>query len=133
MGIIIFSLFMLSFAGCALTPEQSSRDKIRISKEELKDRLNDPSLIILDVRLPKDWKKSGKKIKGAIQKDPFKFAKWFSQYPKTKTIVLYWAWPNEQTSARLARKMMTKGYASIYVLKGGWNEWLKAEYPIEPI
>ena len=89
--IIIFYLLMLGITGCALTPEQSSRDKFRISKEELKDRLNDPSLIILDVRISKDWKKSGKKIKGAIQKDPYEFAKWSSQYPKTKTIVLYCA------------------------------------------
>ncbi|MBW1765318.1 MAG: hypothetical protein JRJ23_11400 [Deltaproteobacteria bacterium] len=29
--------------------------------------------------------------------------------------------------------MIAKGYTTIYVLKGGWNEWLKAEYPIEPI
>jgi rhodanese-related sulfurtransferase len=82
---------MLGITGCALTSEQPSRDKFRISKEELKDRLNDPSLIILDVRISKDWKKSGKKIKGAIQKDPNKFAEWSSQYPKTKTIVLYCA------------------------------------------
>jgi hypothetical protein len=87
--IIIFYLLMLGITGCALTPEQSSSDKFRISKEELKDRLNDPSLIILDVRISKDWKKSGKKIKGAIQQDPYKFAKWSSQYPKTKTIVFY--------------------------------------------
>ena len=86
---LIFYLFVLGIAGCASTLEQTSRDKLMISKEELKDQINDPSLIILDVRLPKDWKKSGKKIKGAIQEDPYRFAQWSSQYPKTKTIVLY--------------------------------------------
>lgn len=89
--IIILNLLMLGIAGCALTPKKTSRAKYRISKEELKDRLDDQSLIILDVRLPKDQKKSGKKIKGAILEDPFKFTKWSSHYPKTKTIVLYCA------------------------------------------
>ncbi len=65
---IIFYLLMLGITGCALTPEQSSRDKFRISKEELKDRLNDPSLIILDVRISKDWNKSGKKSKEQSRK-----------------------------------------------------------------
>jgi len=27
---------------------------------------------------------------------------------------------------------MSKGFKNIYVLKGGWNEWIKAKYPTEP-
>jgi len=27
--------------------------------------------------------------------------------------------------------MMEKGYAKVYALKGGWNEWLKAKFPTE--
>jgi hypothetical protein len=26
---------------------------------------------------------------------------------------------------------MDKGFLNIYVLKGGWNEWIKAKYPTE--
>jgi rhodanese-related sulfurtransferase len=29
--------------------------------------------------------------------------------------------------------MINKGFTSIYVLKGGWNEWVRAKYPTEPI
>ncbi|MBW2407361.1 MAG: rhodanese-like domain-containing protein [Deltaproteobacteria bacterium] len=87
--IIILYLFMLGIVGCAMTPEKSSNAKFRISKEELKDRLDDQNLIILDVRRPQDWKKSGIKIKGAIQENPYKFESWHSRYPKTKTIILY--------------------------------------------
>jgi 3-mercaptopyruvate sulfurtransferase SseA len=28
--------------------------------------------------------------------------------------------------------MMDKGFTDIYVLKGGWNEWIRAKYPTEP-
>jgi len=26
---------------------------------------------------------------------------------------------------------MAAGYTKVYALKGGWREWLKAEYPTE--
>jgi len=27
---------------------------------------------------------------------------------------------------------MEKGYSNVYALKGGWDGWTKAGYPIEP-
>jgi hypothetical protein len=87
--IIILYLFTIGSVGCALIPQTSFLAKSGISKEELKDRLDDPNLIILDVRRPQDWKKSGIKIKGAVQENPHKFERWYSRYPKTKTIILY--------------------------------------------
>lgn len=88
--ILFLYVFLLSgVIGCASTPRQSSEGVPRISKEALNTWLDDSSLIILDVRLPKDWQKSGKKIKGAILEDPFKFGSWYQQYSKTGTIVLY--------------------------------------------
>jgi rhodanese-related sulfurtransferase len=31
----------------------------------------------------------------------------------------------------VARKLIEKGFSKVYALKGGWNEWEKAGYPIE--
>jgi len=31
----------------------------------------------------------------------------------------------------MARKLIAKGYKKVYALKGGWREWLEAEYPVE--
>jgi len=80
---------LLGFGGCATISENSSKTIQRMSKEELKSRLEDPFLIILDVRRPRDWKKSGKKIKGAVQENPYKFDNWYARYPKAMTILLY--------------------------------------------
>jgi hypothetical protein len=80
---------LLGASGCATTSENSSNTIQRMSKEELKSRLEDPSLVILDVRRPQDWKKSGRKIKGAVQENPYKFDNWYARYPKAKTILLY--------------------------------------------
>jgi rhodanese-related sulfurtransferase len=32
----------------------------------------------------------------------------------------------------VARKLIEKGFDKVYALKGGWNAWEKAGYPIEP-
>jgi len=64
----------------------------RISKEELKALLNDPSVVVIDVRTDWSWQESDKKIKGAIREDPLGDVKaWALRYPKDKKIVLYCA------------------------------------------
>jgi rhodanese-related sulfurtransferase len=87
-GVFCLAL-LLGVSGCATTSEKSSQTIPQMSKEELKSRLQDPSLVILDVRRPQDWKQSGKKIKGAVQENPNKFENWYAGYPKAKTILLY--------------------------------------------
>ena len=63
----------------------------RISKEELKSRLDDKNVVIIDVRTVYDWEKSDSKIKGAIREYPQDIGTWAKKYPKEKTIVLYCA------------------------------------------
>ncbi len=74
-----------------LGPKMAMADKApRITKEELKEMLGKPELIMIDVRYGKDWTGSKEKIQGAIRKDPKKDAKsWADKYGKDKTIVLY--------------------------------------------
>jgi len=75
-----------------LTQFAWAADVPRVSKEELKSMLNDPRVIILDVRAAGDWDKSKIKIQGAVREDPNKSAKsWADKYSKDKTIVLYCA------------------------------------------
>jgi rhodanese-related sulfurtransferase len=62
----------------------------RIAKEELKLMLGRPDIIIVDVRLEDEWKKSGWKIKGAVRENPEKeMQSWAEKYPKDKTLVFY--------------------------------------------
>jgi rhodanese-related sulfurtransferase len=86
---VIASAVCLMLAGCSqlVSPDANTP---RITKEELKPLLGDPELIILDVRVAEDWKRSDSKIKGAIREDPEEdFKTWVSKYPKNKTIVFY--------------------------------------------
>jgi 3-mercaptopyruvate sulfurtransferase SseA len=31
----------------------------------------------------------------------------------------------------VARQLMQMGFQKVFVLKGGWNEWVKDEFPTE--
>jgi len=62
----------------------------RMTKEELKPLLGHPDVIVLDVRIPGEWKKTALKIQGAVREDPEKnYKAWASKYPKDKTLVFY--------------------------------------------
>jgi hypothetical protein len=60
-----------------------------LDKKTIKGWLPNREVIILDVRAPKDWNVSDKKIKGAVRQDPDEVKIWAADLPKNKKIVLY--------------------------------------------
>jgi rhodanese-related sulfurtransferase len=87
-SLLILLAISLSLALAVAAVAQQDR---RITKDELLKILDNPDVVILDVRLGKDWDASEFKIKGAIRKDPLNIDKWAGEIPKNKTIVLYCA------------------------------------------
>jgi hypothetical protein len=67
------------------------QDVPRMTVDELKSRLSDPSLVLVDVRAPGDWNGSSTKIKGAAREVLEKIDEWAPRYDKDKSIVLYCA------------------------------------------
>jgi rhodanese-related sulfurtransferase len=53
--------------------------------------MNNPDLVIIDVRTGRDWASSESKIKGAVREEPNKAESWADKYEKSKTLVLYCA------------------------------------------
>jgi len=70
--------------GCALNAP-------RISKHDLKARLGNPQVVVIDTRLPYDWTAGEGKIAGSVREDPGNVDSWASKYSKDKTIVTYCA------------------------------------------
>jgi rhodanese-related sulfurtransferase len=64
-------------------------DVPRMTMDELKAMLGNPDLVIIDVRLERDWNKSDSKIKGAVREEPVHIESWANKYPKDKILVLY--------------------------------------------
>ena len=62
-----------------------------ISTDELKSRLGDADLVVLDVRGSWDLVKSDNKIAGSERVEPGAAKQWAKNYPKEKMIVLYCA------------------------------------------
>ncbi len=66
-------------------------DVPRMSSDELNGLLDNPDVIILDVRSGGDWTDSDVKITGARRESKKDFKNWADKYPKDKTLVLYCA------------------------------------------
>lgn len=63
----------------------------RMSQDELKSKLDNPEVVIVDVRSYTDWIMSREKIQGAERENYRDFEGWATKYPKDKTVVLYCA------------------------------------------
>ncbi len=67
----------------------SGEKPLLLHKENIKSRLSDRDIVILDVRASKDWNVSDKKIKGAVRRDPDEVTIWADKLPDNKQILLY--------------------------------------------
>lgn len=90
MKIKIILLLSLIFALAAVQNIYAEEAR-RITKEELRDMIDDPDLVIIDIRTGRDWKSSEYKIKNAVREDPFDVETWLVNYDRKKTFVLYCA------------------------------------------
>jgi 3-mercaptopyruvate sulfurtransferase SseA len=62
----------------------------RITAEELKSKLSHKEAVfILDVRMPDDYDKAEKKIKGSVRISPFDLKARMNEIPKDKDVVTY--------------------------------------------
>jgi rhodanese-related sulfurtransferase len=64
-------------------------DQLRISKEDVKEMMGNPKMVILDVRQGPDYTGSDKKIQGAVREEPQNIAAWMNKFPKDRILVSY--------------------------------------------
>jgi rhodanese-related sulfurtransferase len=103
----------------------------RISKEELKQRLDDAASapVVVDVRLKYPYEHSTVKLPGAIRIPPTDSSAAVS-LPRDREVVAYDSDPNELTSSAIAAELIRRGYRA-RALAGGISDWLAANYPVE--
>jgi len=123
--LITIFLFVGLFAAFAW-----SADVPMMAKDQLKAMLGNPDLVIFDVRMGSDYFASDIKIKSALRPE-YGTKKIVPPEYSDKIIVIYSGSLNEATSIANAQHLLGMGYTQVYVLKGGWEEWLKAGYPTE--
>ena len=86
-----FGALFLLLASVLLSPDVSAADPLRTTKEELKQRLGNPEIVIVDLRSGSDWKGSERKIAGAVREEPNDVGGWENRYTKDKHMILYCA------------------------------------------
>lgn len=85
---LLLTILVVLLVGCGSSPRS---EVPRVEKEKVKGWLDDPAVVIIDVRATGDWEGSDKKVKGAVRQDPNKGASWAKDVSKDKKIILYCA------------------------------------------
>jgi predicted sulfurtransferase len=89
---LLVALMVIMAVGCAGMGNSAAKGEVpRMTKEELKAKLGNPDVVVLDVRAAQDWKEGEGKIAGAVRETPKELEQWAAKYPKEKTLVLYCA------------------------------------------
>ncbi len=60
-----------------------------VDKDTLKALLENPGLLLIDLRAPGGWGRSTEKIKGAVRREREQVTIWGPSLPHDKKIVLY--------------------------------------------
>jgi rhodanese-related sulfurtransferase len=88
----ISAIVLVLFFFAATTEKGCSGPQVPlIAKEQLRQMLNEPDVVIIDLRINRDWNDSDQKIPGAVHEDPDHLDTWAKKYPKETKMVLYCA------------------------------------------
>jgi membrane protein DedA with SNARE-associated domain/rhodanese-related sulfurtransferase len=102
----------------------------RISVEELGELLKqEKPPTIIDVR--SDVSRQGGKIPGALVMSGEDLSALAINPDAGTEVIVYCACPNEASAARIAKKLMQRGYTRVRPLSGGIDAWLAAGYAID--
>ncbi len=83
---VFLSVGMTMFTTFAL-----SKDVPMMTTDELESLLDNPELIVIDVRYDKHWIPSDSKMKGAVRERDSNVRSWTNRYPKDKLLGVYCA------------------------------------------
>jgi predicted sulfurtransferase len=82
------ALILVALTGYSAPP--SSVEQVpRLTKEQVRDMLGKPDVVIVDIRFIKQYEQSDRKLPGAVFVQPENFDEFVKNQPKDKTYVLY--------------------------------------------
>ena len=82
-------IFLIIISRPFVSAAENDENVPAISVHQVKPLLNNPDVIIIDVRKYRNWWRSSKKILSAVREDPFKVDEWAQKYPKDKLLIFY--------------------------------------------
>jgi hypothetical protein len=88
-GSTLVIMILLGITKPVILEAGSGNDIPRISVDDAKQLMDDPNVVIIDVRTQKTWWSSTTKISGAVRENPSKVSEWMGKYSKTQTLLFY--------------------------------------------
>ncbi|MGO9241801.1 MAG: VTT domain-containing protein [Bryobacteraceae bacterium] len=104
----------------------------RVAPEAVKALLDGPTPpVIVDLRPLRTIERSGLKIAGARVTPPEQIDAHIRALPADTLLVFYCDCPNDAASATFALRFRKAGFENAIALKGGFDAWLQAGFPME--
>ncbi len=109
---------------------------MRLEPAELKEMLDDAEQhgttppFIVDLRHPLDYLPDPRVLPGALRIGPNELKQHSEIIPRDRDVILYCTCPSEETSAKLALQLHKMGIYRVRPLRGGFDGWKQAGYPL---
>jgi membrane protein DedA with SNARE-associated domain/rhodanese-related sulfurtransferase len=105
--------------------------EMRLEPSDLKEMLDCiPPPFIVDLRHPLDYLPDPRVLPGAVRIGPSEIARLAESIPRDRDIILYCTCPSEETSAKVALQLHRLGITRVRPLRGGFDGWKQAGYPL---
>ena len=85
---IATALILVALTGYT-APPTTVEQVPRLTKEQVRDMLGKPDVVIVDIRFIKQYEQSDRKLPGAVFVQPENFDEFVKNNPKDKTYILY--------------------------------------------
>jgi len=106
----------------------------RLEPLELKNKLDaGESVYIVDLRHPLELLPDPFTLPGALHISPEALAGRHLEIPRDRDIVLFCTCPSEATAAMTAMKLHKLGIDRVRPLRGGYDEWKRLGFPVDPV
>ncbi len=139
-AIFIFILMVLGFLAYRILKQRAFLRQVhnlRLEPSELKEMLDlaqktggRPPFIV-DLRHPLDYLPDPRVLPGALRIGPNELRQHSEIIPHDRDVILYCTCPSEETSAKLALQLHKMGVYRVRPLRGGFDGWKDAGYPLE--
>ena len=97
--------------------------------ETAKRQDNIPPFIV-DLRHPLDYLPDPRVVPGSVRVSPLELTQHHETLPRDRDLILYCTCPSEETSAKVALQLHKLGINRVRPLRGGFEGWRDAGYPL---
>jgi membrane protein DedA with SNARE-associated domain/rhodanese-related sulfurtransferase len=138
-AIAIFVLMVLGFLAHRIWKQRKFLQQVRelrLEPSELKTMFDlaeangTPPPFVVDLRHPLDYLPDPRVLPGALRIGPNELKQHSEIIPRDRDVILYCTCPSEETSARLALQLHKMGVYRVRPLRGGFDGWKQAGYPL---